>query len=198
MEQQTSNQVKEIIKEWMNDKAENMHTALPGTVVSYDHGSNRASVQPSGSFKAKDGRSISYPIIHQVPVVFPMGCGGSAGVTFPVQGGDGCLLVFSEEQLDDFLSGADSDDQRRHSLNDAICIPGLYSGSAASGPSSSGDVCLMNGSSKIILNSSTFSGSVGGTSFSFTGGDLVVNGISLTKHVHGGVESGGSTTSTPQ
>ena len=30
------------------------------------------------------------------------------------------------------------------------------------------------------------------------GGDLVVNGIPLTKHTHGGVETGGGTTGTPQ
>ena len=39
---------------------------------------------------------------------------------------------------------------------------------------------------------------VGGTlSINSSGGDVVVNGISLVHHVHGGVESGGSTTSGP-
>ena len=37
-----------------------------------------------------------------------------------------------------------------------------------------------------------------GTNFNFSGGDLVVNGISLTKHVHTGVMPGGGTTGTPQ
>ena len=43
-------------------------------------------------------------------------------MTFPLQGGDGCLLVFAEGQLDDFLSGGDSSNGRRHDINDAICI----------------------------------------------------------------------------
>lgn len=192
MEQQTPNQVKDIIKGWMNDKAANIHTALPGIVVSYDHDKNRASVQPAGLFKTNDGRSIAYPVIHHVPVVFPMGCGGSAGVTFPLEGGDGCLLVFSEGQLDDFLINSDSDDQRRHSLNDAICIPGLYSDSSASGAASSGNVVIRNKESVLTLSPSGFAGTVGGTSFSVGGGDLIVNGISLVHHTHPG-DSGGIT-----
>ena len=40
---------------------------------------------------------------------------------------------------------------------------------------------------------------VGGTlSINSSGGDVVVNGISLVHHVHGGVVSGGSTTSGPE
>ena len=40
---------------------------------------------------------------------------------------------------------------------------------------------------------------IGGTLLiNSSGGDVVVNGISLVHHVHGGVESGGSTTSGPE
>ena len=197
---QSSNEVKHIIKGWMDSRVSNIHTAMPGSIVSYSPSSNRASVQPNGSYKAKDGRNIRYPIIHNVPIQFPMGQGGTSGVTFPISPGDGCLLVFSETQNDDFLGNnrGDSPDVRRHSLNDAIAIPGVYPGAAPSNVSHSGDVCLFQGGALVRLNGSEFTGSVGGTNFSFSGGDLVVNGISLVHHVHGGVQSGGSTTSEPQ
>ena len=112
-------------------------------------------------------------------------------MTFPIVAGDGCLLVFSEDNLDDFLSGGDSEDRRKHSLNDAICIPGLYSGTTA-GAAHSGDTCLFNGGSMLRLNAGGLSGNVGGTSFSIGGGDLIVNGISLVHHTHPG-DSGGTT-----
>ena len=196
---QTPNELKDVISGWLDDREDAIHTALPGMVVSYDAATNRASVQPAGRKKLFDGRALPYPIIHHVPVVFPMGMNGRAGVTFPIQAGDGCLLVFAESQLDDYLSGGDSDDIRRHDLNDAMCIPGLYSGSAPSNRFHPSDTCLFHGGSLITLNEGQFSGTLGdGTTFSFGGGDLVVNGISLTKHVHGGVMSGGSKTGKPE
>lgn len=196
---QKSNQVKQTINNWIGDQIANVHTAISAVVVSYNPKTNRASVQPTGKWKAKDGRSIDYPVIHQVPIMFPMGSGGTAGMTFPIQSGDGCLLVFMETQCDDFLSGGDSDDPRRHSLNDAICIPGLYTGAASANVTNSGETCLFCEGSLLRLSGGSFTGTLAdGTNFSFSGGDLVVNGISLTKHVHGGVESGGSKTNKPE
>lgn len=196
---QRPNDIKNVIDGWMKDREDNLHTAMPGTVVAYDASTNRAQVQPFGRKKFFDGRALPYPIIHNVPVVFPMGMGGRAGMTFPVQKGDGCLLVFAESQLDDYRGGGDSDDTRSHDMNDAICIPGLYSGAVPSNMYHGADVCLFHGDSLVTLNGGSFSGALGdGTTFSFGGGDLVVNGISLTKHVHGGVMSGGSKTSTPE
>jgi hypothetical protein len=196
---QTSNEVKTIIKGWMDSRVSNIHTAMPGQIVSYNPSTNRASVQPNGNYKAEDGRDIRYPIIHNVPIQFPMGQGGTAGITFPINAGDGCLLVFSETQNDDFLGNnkGDSPDVRRHSLNDAIAIPGVYAGAAPSNVAHAGDVCLFQGGSMVRLNGGEFSGSVGGTTFTFGGGDLVVNGISLVHHVHGGITPGGSDTAEP-
>jgi hypothetical protein len=191
---QTSNEVKTIIKGWMDSRVSNIHTAMPGTITKYNPSTNRASVQPNGNYKSEDGRNIRYPIIHNVPIQFPMGQGGTSGITFPISPGDGCLLVFSETQNDDFLGNnkGDSPDVRRHSLNDAIAIPGVYAGAAPSNVSNSGDVCLFQGGALVKLNGSEFSGSVGGTNFKFSGGDLVVNGISLVHHTHPGCQ-GGST-----
>lgn len=50
---------------------------------------------------------------------------------------------------------------------------------------------------QINLNGQISGGGSGGANASFTG-DVIASGISLKTHVHGGVQSGGSTTSTPQ
>ena len=183
---QSPNEVKTIIKGWMDSRVSKIHTAMPGRVVSYDPSTNRASVQPNGDYKSEDGRNIQYPIIHNVPIHFPMGQGGTAGITFPINAGDGCLLVFSETQTDDFLGGnkGDSEDSRRHSLNDAIAIPGVYAGAAPSNVAHPGDVCVFKGGTMLRISE----GSVEITGATLTvSGDVIGGGISLDNHTHMGV-----------
>lgn len=209
----TANAMSTGIENIVKDGVDKINTCMVGTFVSYDASKNRAVVIPSAKKKFPDGRTLDYPHIYDVPVVFPSSAGGSMGVTFPIKRGDGCLLVFSQENIQAFL-GAESPeyDNARYQLNDCIAIPGLYS-NATQGANPSG-VCLFFGSSKVTLDSTGFHGELSdgtmfkfgngfqgqlsdGTNFSIGGGDLVVNGISLTKHTHGGVESGGSNTAGP-
>jgi phage baseplate assembly protein gpV len=59
-------------------------------------------------------------------------------------------------------------------------------------------VCFFNGGSLCVLNGSQFKITLAdGTTATFGGGDLVVNGISLTKHLHTGVTPGGGNTGKP-
>ncbi len=210
----SENDFKQKIKDLARGEMNQMHTALPGRVVSYDAGSGRASVAPKGAYKTEDGRSLDFPVIHQVPVCFPTGCGGAVGVTFPVKPGDGGILIFSEQQMDDFLSGGDSDDPRRFALSDAMFVPGLYASADAGALGHPDELCLSYngytavlgaagfkvtvGGSLISLTPSGFSGNIEGTEFSVGGGDLTVAGISLVHHTHGGVETGGGSTGQPQ
>lgn len=230
---QSDNQVQAIINGWTKQQIDNAHVALPGVITSYNPSSNRASVKPTGNFKAKDGRALPYPVIYNAPIVFPTGSGGRAGITFPIKSGDGCLIVFSDESLSGYLDGVGNpSDPRKHSMNDAIVIPGLYASGATSEASNPSETCMTcNGSiarmdeSHFILelasgttvtidgsqftvsiaNGTTFNISTGlggnfadGTDLTIGGSDLVVNGISHSHHVHGGVQSGGSTTAEPQ
>ena len=178
---------------WVKGAIGNVHTALPGTILSYDTGSNRASVQPFGAIKTKDARNISYPVIYNAPVQFPCGMGGRAGITFPIRPGDGCIVLFAEGQIDDYLSGGDSADGRKHSLNDAIVIPGLYNSGVTTESRYPDDVVLSHDDSFMRLGKDGFGGTLAdGTSFNLSHGDLVINGISHSHHTHPG-DSGGTT-----
>ena len=190
---QSDNDVKRIIKDWINTRCNNIHTALPGKIISYEPGKNRAQVQPSGKFKTQDNRDLDYPIIHNVPLIFPMTMDRQAGVTLPVKPGDGVMLIFSETQNEDFLNGKDNLDPRHHSLNDCYGIPGIYADAAPSENSHPDDVCIFHSGALLWLNGREFVGeNVGGTNFRFSDGDLVVNGISVVHHTHPGCQ-GGST-----
>lgn len=196
---QTSNEVKDVIKEWIKKGNENVHVSMVGKVESYNPQTNRASITPVGSFTAPDWQEIPYPTIHNVPIQYPCGNGGKSGVTFPVKQGDTCIIIFADHQIENFLSGEKSDDMRNHSLNDAYAIPTLFSASVPTLKSNPDDVCLFNNGSLAVLNEGTFKITLAdGTTAIFGGGDLVVNGISLVHHVHGGVDRGGSSTDEPQ
>ena len=212
---QTSNEVKDVIKDWIKKGAEDVHVSMIGKINSYDPASNRASITPVGSLTAPDWQEIPYPTIHNVPLQFPCGNGGKSGCTFPVKPGDTCIIIFADHQIENFLSGANSDDMRNHSLNDAYAIPTLFSGGVPTLKSNPDDYCFFNDDSLAILNNSMFratlqNGSMftlsgntftfhmaDGTSCTIGGGDLIVNGISLVHHVHDGVEPGDGTTGEP-
>ena len=100
-----------------------LHCALPGTVVSFDAAAQTASVQPA----LKRG-SFAFPVLRDVPVFFP-GSRESA-VTWPVEAGDECLLVFADADIDRwFMGGAAGEPAsgRRHDLSDAFAFVGFRS-----------------------------------------------------------------------
>ena len=196
---QTSNEVKDVIKEWIRKGNENVHVSMIGKIETYNPQTNRASIAPVGSFTAPDWQEIPYPTIHNVPLQYPCGNGGKSGCTFPVKSGDTCIIIFADHQIENFLSGEKSDDMRNHSLNDAYAIPTLFSASVPTLKGNPDDVCLFNNGSLAVLNEGIFKITLAdGTTATFGGGDLVVNGISLVHHVHGGVDRGGSSTDEPQ
>ncbi len=176
----------------------NVHTALPGTIVSYDPATNRAVIRPTLPKRLADGRELPAPDVISVPMVWPTS--GGATITMPVAAGDGVLLHFSSRSLDGWLAGETSspDDPRMFDLSDAIATPGL----SASRPA-------VHAENLVI--------SFGGASISITpGGEIILHavkittdspieststikaqGVGLTTHRHGGVMSGGSNTGGP-
>ncbi len=109
-----------------------VHTSMPGTIVSYDPATRRAVVRPALSKQLADGRVLPAPEVVSVPVIFPTGSGGLAGMTFPVASGDGVMLHFSERSLEAWhtAGGPIPDDPRSFDLSDAVAVPGLNHGGA--------------------------------------------------------------------
>lgn len=121
----------ELLRAAMDARIANVHTALPGQVVSYDPATQTASVQPmiKRVYVDADGNeaSDSLPQLLKVPVCFPRA--GLTFITFPIQPGDGVLLVFAERPLDQWRTQgieADPGDIAMHQLGDAIAIPGVF------------------------------------------------------------------------
>lgn len=121
-------QLSDILNSSFQAYMSNVHTALPGKIESFDPTTNKASVLPLIKKKFENGEVLNMPIISNVPVVFPSTQKG--GIVFPISKGDGCLILFSERSLEQFLSGGVSEvepgDPRKFSMTDGICLPGLY------------------------------------------------------------------------
>ena len=61
-----------------------------------------------------------------VPVVFPQGFGQKATIAYPVVPGDMCLCIVSEQALDLWMYGQQTETDLRHDLTNAVCIPGMF------------------------------------------------------------------------
>lgn len=116
----------ELLETAITHHTDQINTAMPGIVVSYDKTSKKARVQPSVKIKGADGKYTALPVIGGVPVAFPRGGGFRA--SWPLVAGDEVTLMFASHSIGDWAQlggrGVEPKSGRRHSLSDAIAIPG--------------------------------------------------------------------------
>lgn len=125
----------ENIRKGIEGRLKELHTALPGIVESFDPEMQLATVQPAirRIFITRDGEKeilvpTDLPLLINVPVIFPRG--GKFSLTFPVEKGDECLLVFNERSIDNWHETGKTKvptAYRLHSLSDATAFVGLSS-----------------------------------------------------------------------
>lgn len=119
-----------------NSKAA-VNNALPGIIRSFDPETVTCDVDIAITARMiKAGtveedfqyESVSYPILNDLPVIFPRG--GGVTLTFPIKEGDECLIVFSSRSIDFWWQSGgvqERADGRVLDLSDAFVIPGPQS-----------------------------------------------------------------------
>lgn len=114
----------------------NLHTALPGEVISYDAATRTVNVKPMlqrVQLDPEGNESVEeYPTIYGVPVA-TFGVGDWI-LSYPLSAGDPVLVIFMEQDFEDWLETGDvgvPSDDRRHLFSDAVAVPGLLSKPAA-------------------------------------------------------------------
>ena len=140
--------------------------------------------QPSGSYIPQ---LVSYPILVDCPAIV-LG-GGSTALTFPIQAGDQCLIMFNDRDIQNWFAGAQSGPvatPRCHSFADAIAFVGFQTvesydsthaiitnaAGAKVGVQASGDLCLISNNSgslrdvllELVSVLNTFAGALGAAS----------------------------------
>lgn len=114
----------DVIDESVQSILEQVHTALPGVIVTYD--GTTATVKPSILKQFKNLEILPYPEISGVLVQQYRTSRG--GIHTDLLPGDPGLIVFTERNIDNWaLSGAPSipADRGKFDLKDAIFIPGI-------------------------------------------------------------------------
>lgn len=122
MTQEIVNAVKDVVGSMISD----VHTSMPAKILSYDPDKSLAVVSPIALFKKPDGTTMPYPDITGVPVVFPQSYGQKATIAYPVCEGDGCLLIVSEQSLEYWLFGMETDASLGHDITNGIAIVGMF------------------------------------------------------------------------
>lgn len=109
-----------------------LRVSLPGIIQSFDPDACTCTVQPAISGQKADDngkyQSVPLPLLVDVPVIFPRG--GGCTITFPVNAGDECLIVFSDRCIDFWWQNGgiqEPVDPRQHDLSDAFAIIGPQS-----------------------------------------------------------------------
>lgn len=107
-----------------------VHTATPGTILSYDAARQAATVQPALRIPSTDPETGArvfrkLPPIASCPVLWPSG--GGCSLTWPLEQGDPCTILVAERSTDEYRATGGRDvepqDPRRFDWSDALVLP---------------------------------------------------------------------------
>lgn len=156
---------------------QNLRVAIPAVVKSFSPGppatvsatiAVHESVQwnvngPQGPLDLKleqmtpGNMNADQAVIQDIPVLIPTAGGWS--MTFPIQPGDECLLIFNDQEIDSWLySGGTKNNtisSRRHDLSDAIAIFGLRSTPNGLSNYSTTSTQIRNNDKSVLIDIST-------------------------------------------
>lgn len=124
----------DIVREAIRAALVDLHTGLPGKILSFDPATQSASVQPliKRVFIDPDDETgevaHEIPPVDHVPIVYPGGGGWS--LTWPLVAGDTVYMAFAERSLAGWLASdgsapVDPREARRHALSDAVALATL-------------------------------------------------------------------------
>lgn len=156
----------------------NLRCCIPCIVQSYDPEKGTVECQPAVREKIinqnEENEYRNLPLLLNVPVVFPSN--SEYAVTFPLEKGDECLVLFSDLSIDNFWQKGNVQnpiEDRRHDLSDGIAIPCNMS---LTKERRTGDGLLLSSSGASIL--------ISGSEITFSGGLRSITFTQLYNHVH--------------
>lgn len=219
----------EAIRAALDGRQTRIWTALPGIVQSFDPATLTATVQPAiqGRIADRDGvvSLVDLPLLVDCPVQFP--AGGGVSLTFPVEAGDECLVVFASRCIDAWWQSGGVQpplEARMHDLSDGFVVLGFRSQPRVLSPAPSTTAAVLrsdDGTTVVALDpeaqtlvltapggatitaATTINGTLHVTGKITTdddveaSGDVKAGAISLATHLHGGVTTGGGQTGGP-
>lgn len=187
----------DLFRRMMNAENINLRVAMPGLIQLFNTDTQTATVQLAIRERININGTPEWtdiPLLVDVPILFPRA--GGYSITFPVQQGDECLVVFADCCYDAFWQSGgiqNQVDRRRHDLSDGLAIitkisqPGRLTGVSTDSLQIRNDA----GTAVIEIAGSTININAGNINI---GPNTTIDGRSFLGHTHDGVEPGGGTT----
>lgn len=203
--------IRTVFRELLKDVC----TCVPGHVLAFDPVRQLAQVQVGIQRVDINNASFTVPPIIEVPVCFP---GGDFALEYQIDPGCEGLIHFSQRCVDGWLQSggvAANPIGRFHNLQDALFMPGYRSlpnvlpdfqnngirlrneaGDQFAWLKNDGSIAVENAAGHIRI-AADGTVTINGATITPAGDVVSATGISLSTHVHGGVQSGGSNTGAP-
>lgn len=141
----------DVLEEWFDSMMDQVHTVLPGKILSYDDEKRIAQVKIEVKLPFQTGELLEVPPIDNVPVW------GLVSSQFSLKydpTGDGCLILFSSVAIGNYLANTgdslqEPESLRKFALTDAIAIPGLFPGAKLPDSSKTPSIVVENNEIKV-------------------------------------------------
>lgn len=189
----------EMLRVAMDGRIAGLWTAIPGIIQKFTAAKATCEVQPSikGVLTDTTGKitQVNLPVLLDCPVVFPGG--GGAVLTFPLEVGDECLVVFASRAIDAWWQSGGVQppvELRMHDLSDGFVLPGGFSVPRVPASISTTKTTLRSTDNATRIEFDAAGQAVniiapGGTTFT---GPVYANGKRIDQtHTHNGVTTGG-------
>lgn len=155
--------LKDVLNQFKKDIFLSLNCHHIGTIQSFDPEDQTATVtinyKKTFSQRKPGGVYVQqlrdYPPLIDCPVIV-LG-GGPTSLTFPIQEGDECIVLFNDRDLDTWFSGDSNSGNatvRQHSLADAVVLVGLRSVNSSLEEYDEDRAVLQNGSTKVAIGPS--------------------------------------------
>ena len=177
----------ELIRRAIQAHMEELHTAMPVRVISYNSSRETVDLVPQFGRSLKNDPQATdpftledLPTFPDVPVAWASGGGGSHFITFPLAKNDTGFVIFCERDLGVWRSTGQpgtTGDQRTHSLAGGIFVPALRPNKEKLGSGKVG--------SKLTIGSEVFLGSTGAAEALVKGSTFMAN-YNGHSHISGG------------
>lgn len=178
-----------------------------GRIVSFNSENQTAQAELMIT-RETEGKVIEYPILVDCPVIFLSG--GDSRITMPIKEGDSCLILFNDEDIDNWFTSGNKlspNTNRMHSLTDGFILVGMrnnankvsnYLTNAINLRYNNSDISIYSDHIEITDGSCTITMSGGNITLEGSAininGNLSINGTPYLSHIHSGVTSGSGST----
>ena len=167
------------VMDFMLDYNRNVHTIKPAVVTAVNNATNTLSAKILTKTLFKDGESVEFVDVTDVPFLILSGTKGISRVTIPVSVGDNVVILFSDRDVGGLMSSSGATPQepselKTHTFEPILALPCFFTQANAK-PVDPLNIVIENGTSSVKVGSTGLVEIIAPTGMSITTPALQVN-----------------------